>query len=104
MKTRNSKQSFPKWLLYSPDMQRRQFPIGLTTSNLDTVGGLGCVPGRNWLANLWPLMGRQYTGATKPANGYLEQSCPEVSTTKELNFNFTALNLKLGRSGGQAAE
>lgn len=104
MKTRNSKQSFPKWLLCSPDMQRRQSPIDLTTSNLDTVGGLGCGPGRNWLANLWPLMGGQYTGTTKPANGYLEQSCPEVSTTKELNFNFTALNLKLGRNGGQAAE
>lgn len=52
----------------------------------------------------WPLMGRQYTGTTKPANGYLEQSCPEISTTKELNFNFTDLNLKLGGNGGQAAE
>lgn len=50
----------------SPDMQRRHSPVGLTTSNLDTVGGLGCAPGRNWLANLWPLMGRQYTGTTKP--------------------------------------
>lgn len=49
-------------------------------------------------------MGGQYTGTTKPANGYLEQSCPEVTTTKELNFSFTALNLKLGRNGGQAAE
>jgi hypothetical protein len=46
-------------------------------------------------------MGRQSTGTAKPANGYLEQSCTQVSTTKGFNFNFPDVNLTLGGKGGR---